>query len=214
MINNLASLALILVLSSVVNPAVQSKTIRFALKDGKELRIHVGDEALLFEVGNTLPSYLFTTEAIIKIDHRARTYSIQTVAGLLAELKRKVAEQPEGAAGRQARIEINLTDQTDVVAGLKARRLVVTADGFDWEMWVRRELLPPRLRAAGDEMRGLLPPDYWTKKQSGPGWMETTMMYGVPLRIVLPDSREAIEASIGFSTASFQVPAGYTKVEH
>ena len=82
------------------------------------------------------------------------------------------------------------------------------------EIWVSIDLLPAKLRAAGERIRSVLPEDYWGKVHGNPGLVEIIMLFGIPLKIA-NNGHSLYQARVlagSSSNSSFQVPSGYRKL--
>lgn len=199
--------------------AKQSTVIELitAETDVKFATIRLDDQNLLFESYNSPETYLLTPEAFYVINHKDKTYRVQSFDELQAAIRRKLSEiarAPEtGAAGSDT--DIKLTEDTDTISGLKTRKLIKTSNDRSTDIiWVSSDLVPPGLRAAGEKLRRLLPADYWKKVRGNPGIPEIIMLYGIPLKLV-SDGRTIYTAKVIQATdvsVPLEVPAGYRKV--
>lgn len=195
--------------------AKQSRVIELLAKDGSKIvTIHVNDQSLLYEVKNNLESYLFSDEAVFTINNKDKTYRVQTYAELQAGFSRKAvegAQSPKGADAAQGG-ELKLTEETDTISGLRARKLIKSNKGeTEAEFWVSSELVPPGLRSLGERLRSILPKDYGRSL----GMVEIVILFGVPLRMTHGhDTYQARVVESSSSDFSFQVPAGYRKLDN
>jgi len=218
------TLALSLLLAGFAsgNPGVvsaKSKVIEFVAKDGSKIStIHVNDQSLLAEFNNNSDSFFFSDEAFFTMNNNDRTYRVQSYADLLANASRKAAEiaqSPEGADAGQG-VEFKLTEETDMISGFRARKLIKTNKGeTEAEFWVSSELVPSSLRALGERLRSILPKDYWRRVHGNPGMVEIVVLFGVPLRMTHGhDSYQARVVETSSSDSSFKVPAGYRRLDN
>jgi hypothetical protein len=215
-----ASLLLAVLASSSggVVPAKQSKVVELLAKDGgsRIATIRVNDQSLLFESNSNSDAVLFSDEACFTINNKAKTYHVQSYAELQTIASRKaveIAQSPENTDAAQG-VELKLSDETDTISGLRARKLIKTSGGVpEAEFWVSSELVPQSLRAFGERLRTILPKDYWRRVHGNPGMVEIVMLFGVPLKMTY-DGHNTYQARVvesSSSDSSFQVPAGYEK---
>jgi hypothetical protein len=197
--------------------AKQTQVIELATNDpaSKIATIRVNAQSLMIEVSDSADSTLFTDEAVFTINHKDKTYRVQSYADLQANTSRKAAElaqSPENTSRAQG-VEFKLTDETDTISGFKARKLVKTKKGEpEAVFWVSSELVPPSLRGIGESLRSALPADYWQKVGGNPGMPEIVVLFGVPLRITY--DHHIYHARVSQSSeAKLQVPAGYRKLD-
>ena len=207
--------------SGGVVPAKQSKVVELLAKDGgsKIATIRVNDQSLLFESNSNSDAVLFSDEACFTINNKDKTYHVQSFAELQAIASRKaveIAQSPENTDAAQG-VELKLSDETDTISGLRARKLIKTSGGVpEAEFWVSSELMPPSLRALGERLRTILPKDYWRRVHGNPGMVEVVMLFGVPLKMI-DDGHNTYQAKVVESSgpdSSFQVPAGYKKLDN
>lgn len=199
--------------------AKQSRVIQLVAKDGAKIAtIHVNDQSLRFESNNNAGSFFFDDQAVVTMNHTDRTYRVQSYADIEASLSRKAAEisQSHESPGAPKGVELKLTEETDTISGLKARKLIKTNKGeTEVEFWISSELLPPRVRALGERLRSILPTDYWSRVHGNPGMVEIVILFGVPLRMTYGhESYQARGVNSSSSDSSFQVPAGYRKLDN
>ena len=213
-------LSIVMVISwTAIVMAQQSKVIEFVPADGdsKKFSIRVNDQNLLFETGDGSDSILFTPEALVTIKHKDKSYSIQSYDDIYAKVSKKVTELASAketpASGTS--VALRLTGETETISGLKTRKLINISDGkTTGEIWVSTDLVPVKIRAAGDRLRSILPEDYWGKMHGSVGMPEIIMLYGIPLKIV-HNGNKIYQASVrddSSSRASFEVPPGYRKL--
>jgi len=206
--------------SGGVVPAKQSKVVELLAKDGgsRIATIRVNDQSLLFESNSNSDAVLFSDEACFTINNKDKTYRVQSYAELQTIASRKaveIAQSPENtdAAG----VELKLSDETDTISGLRARKLIKTSGGVrEAELWVSSELVPQSLRALGERSRTILPKDYWKRVHGNPGMVEIVMLFGVPLKVTY-DGHNTYQARVlesSGSDSSFQVPAGYKRLDN
>lgn len=201
--------------------AQQSKVIELVAGDGgsKIASIHLNDQNLLFEPGDNSMSFLFTTEAIFTINHKDKSYRVQSYDELQAMASRGVGEiaKSQESTPLGPDVKFRLTEEADTISGQRTRKVMKMSGGKpEAEIWVSSELVPMKLRAAGEKMRSVLPADYWKKVQGNPGMVEIIMLYGIPLKMVV-NGRNVYQVQIldgSSSSTSFQVPSGYRKVEN
>jgi len=202
------------VVSAKQSTVIELITTETALKFAT---IRMDDQNLLFESYNSTESYLLTSEAFYVINHKDKTYHVQSFDELQAAIRRKLGEiagAPEASAVGP-NIDMKLTEETETVAGLKTRKLIQTGNGPSTNIiWVSSDLVPQGLRAAGEKLRRLLPTDYWKKVHGNPGIPEIILLYGIPLKEV-SDGRPIYTANVIQATDTsvpLEVPAGYRKV--
>ena len=210
-----------LVLSSIGPGAAsttQSKVTNLVADSGAKLAtIRVSARRLLFE-GNGADATLFTDQAVFTINNEDKTYRVQSYTDLLAGVSRKAAgmAQSPDKSGTPRGVELTLTGETETIDGLRARKLIKLNNGVaDGEFWVSSELLPSNLRAVGEKLRSVLPNDYWRRARGNPGLIEIVTLFGVPLKMTHGhDSWQARVIQGSDSDSSFQVPAGYRKLDN
>lgn len=223
--NTNRAVLVILTAFSSIWPAIafsqQSKVIELAATNGGEklASIRLNDQNLLFEPAKGSDAYLFTPEALITIKHNEKTYSIQNYDDLLAMVSRRAGEitkSPEtrSTTGAGSNVALRLTSETETIFGLRVCKVIKTRDGkLEDEMWVSIDLVPTKLRAAGERFRSVIPQDYWEKVHGNPGMVEIIMMFGIPIKIV-SSGHDVFQARVlekPISSTSFQVPSGYRK---
>ncbi len=199
--------------------AQQSKVIELVAANGgsKIASIHLNDQSLLFEFGNDPESFLFTGEAIFTMNHKDKTYKVLSYDELQAMANRKADEitRSQDGAGNKPGVELRLTGEADTIAGLRARKLIKMSSGKpEAEIWVSSDLVPMKLRAAGERIMSVLGSDYWRRVGGNPGMLEIIMLYGIPIKIV-NEGHNVYQARVvegSTSSALFQVPSGYRKV--
>ncbi|MEK6408764.1 MAG: hypothetical protein AABN34_17715 [Acidobacteriota bacterium] len=197
--------------------AKQSRVIEFVKKDGSKIAtIHVNAQSLLFEFNDGSDAVLFSDEAFFTMNNKDKTYRVQTYAELQASASRKaveIAQSPKDADAAQGG-DLKLTEETDTISGLRVRKLIQTNKGeTEAEFWVSSELLPQSVRAFGEKMRSIFPKDYWTSGRAR-GLVEIVTLFGVPLRMTYGhDTYQARIVESSSSDSSFQVPAGYRKLD-
>ncbi|HEX5734556.1 MAG TPA: hypothetical protein VF131_17105 [Blastocatellia bacterium] len=197
----------------------QSKVIELVANDGRSkiASIHLNDQNLLFESSDNLMSFLFTTEAFFEINHKDKSYRVQSYDELHAMASRKVDEiaKSQESTTTGPNVEFRLTEEADTISGLRARKIIKINGGKpEAEIWVSSELVPMKLRAAGERIRAALPEGYWKKVQGNPGMVEIIMLYGIPLKMVV-DGRDIYKVKMldgSSSGRSLEVPSGYRKV--
>lgn len=222
-IRTLALGSIVLLIAVVSEPLVSAqrlKVIRLVAEGGSIVTtIHVDDQHLLVESDSNSQSFLVRDDAVFTINHKDKTYRVMTYQDLLTHFRNKAGETTEsqqrlaGAAG----VEFTLTEETDMISGIRARKLVKTNNGtFEAEIWVSGDLMPAKLRVMSGNLLSTMPKDYWYKMNGGPGFVEIMMLYGIPLKIVYKDSPKYVaEIGPGSSTNfSFEVPADYRKVDN
>jgi hypothetical protein len=202
-------------------PTKQSRVVELLEKDGgsKIATIRVNDQSLLFESNSTSDAVLFSDEACFTINSKDKTYRVQSYAELQALASRKaveIAQSPENTDAAQG-VELKLSDETDTISGLRARKLIKTSGGVpEAEFWVSSELVPQSLRAFGERIRNILPKDYWRRVHGNPGMVEIVVLFGVPLKMV-HNGHGTYQAQVVESSGPdsvFQVPAGYKKLDN
>ena len=199
--------------------AQQPKVIELVASDGgsKIASIYLNDQNLLFEFGESPMSFLFTTEAFIEINHKDKSYRVQSYDELQAMASRKgdeIAKSQESTTVGP-NVEFRLTEEADTISGQRARKIIKMTGGKpEAEIWVSSELVPMKLRAAGERIRSVLPEGYWKKAQGNPGMVEIIMLYGIPLKMVV-EGRDMYKVKMldgSGSGRSLQVPSGYREV--
>jgi hypothetical protein len=218
------ALSLILLLVVPIAPrtalARQSRVIELVAKEGgsKIGTIYVNDQNLLAQFKGNSEALLFTAEAFYTINHKNKTYRVQTWDELQTGLSRKAGEiaQSQEKISGGPEIELKLTEETETISGFKTRKLIRTSRGEpDVVFWVASELTPMKLRAVGERIRAMLPGDYWKKVRGNPGMVEIIWLFGVPLRMTSSGHNfqaQVLESSIPDS--SFQVPEGYRRIDN
>ena len=207
--------------TAVLAQRSKPEVIELAATDGgsKIASIHLNDQNLLFESDGGSESFLFTGEALFAINHKDKTYRVQSYDDLRAMAKHKADEiaKSQESAGNGTGVELRLTRETGTIAGSRVRKLIELSRGkTEAEIWVSRDLTPMKLRAFGEKMRAILTGDYYKKAHGAPGLVEIIMTYGVPLKIV-SEGQNTYQARVledSGSSASFQVPSGYRKVDN
>lgn len=101
-----------------------------------------------------------------------------------------------------------LTTDTQTIAGVRTRRLRMDSPAFQSSVWVAVDAVPARLREANKSFAALLPPDYWRRLHSSPGFTEIVTLYGIPMRVQGPDGT-TLDASAPTST----IPAWVADIE-
>lgn len=212
-------LAVLLSSNAGVVSAKRSKVIDLIGRDGSKIgAIHVDGQSLLFETNNNSAAFLFSDETFSTLNTRDKTYRVQSYADLQESVSRKAVEIAQSTDSIDARqdVVLKLTDETDVISGVKVRKLIKTRGGDpEAVFWVSSELMPPRLRAFGDKIRSILPKDYWSRVHGNPGMVEIVMLFGVPLKIF--DGNNTYQAQIvegPDSNSAFQVPADYKRLDN
>ncbi len=213
-------IALLAPTPSGVASAKQAKVIKLVATDGGSTiaTIYVNDRSLLFEFSNNQDSFYFGNEAVFTINNKEKTYSVQSYPHLQASVRQKAAEivASPSSSGPPEGVELNLTQETETISGLRARKLIKKNRGnIEAEFWMSSELMPPRVRALGESIRSSLPVSYWRRLQGNPGMVELVMLFGVPLRISYGhDNYYALVADNPSLGISFQVPPGYRRVDN
>jgi hypothetical protein len=217
------ALSLILLVVPIAPRAVsasQSRVIELVAKQGgsKIGTIYVNDQNLLVQFKGNSDAFLFTAEAFYTINHKNRTYRVQSYDELQTAVSRKageIAQSQENTSGGPE-VELKLTEETETISGFKTRKLIRTSRGEpDVVFWVASELTPMKLRAVGERIKAILPGDYWKKVRGNPGMVEIIWLFGVPLRMTSSDHNfqaQVLESSIPDS--SFQVPEGYRRIDN
>jgi len=199
--------------------AQQPKVIELVASDGgsKVASIYLNDQNLLVESSENSMSFLFTTEAFIEINHKDKSYRVQSYNELQAMASRKIDEitKSQESTPIGPNVEFRLTEESDIISGLRARKIIKMNGGKpEAEIWVSSELVPMKLRAAGESIRSVLLEGYWKKVQANLGMVEIIMLYGIPLKMVV-DGRDIYKVKTldgSSSGRSLQVPSGYRKV--
>lgn len=197
--------------------AKQSRVIFLISKDGgaKIATIHVNGDSILCELNGNSEAALFTGDALFMINNKDKTYRVQSYSDLKAAAQskaRELAQQPQTADPDQG-VVLELTDEIDTISGVKARRLKKISNQSAADFWVSSELSPPALRALGEQVRTVLPKDYWSKMKGNPGLIEIIVLYGVPLSF--SDGPAVYQAQIknADSDAWSKVPAEYKRLQ-
>ena len=195
-------------------PSVQQpKRIELVAPAGATIAtFHVTSQADVLESPDG-QSVIFSSTALAHLNHKDRTYYEQTYEDLAAIAAKAVKELPP-ARENSTGAEYTLTNDTEVIAGCKARRLVRTTRGVNDSVWVCKDWQPAAMRKAGERLLSVFPADYWRRVGGNPGLIETTLIYGIPLRADWSGKR-AYDPRVtdGGSPASiFEIPAGYKRV--
>lgn len=217
----LISIVVLIAVGSVPLVSAQHLTvIRLAAEGGSVITtIHVDDQYVLAEFDGNSQSFLVRDDAVFTINNKDKTYRVMTYQDLLTAF-RNMAGEMTASQQRLADapgVEFKLTDETDIISGIRARKLVKTNKGqLEAEIWVSSELMPARLRLVSNDLRTTMPKNYWYRINGGPGFVEIMMLYGIPLKMVSKDSQEYVaEVGPGSRTDfSFEVPAGYRKLDN
>jgi hypothetical protein len=221
-IKTLALGSIVVLIAVVTEPLVsaqQLKVIRLAAEGGSSVTtIHVDDRFLLAEFDGNSQSFLARDDAVFTINNKDKTYRVMTYQDLLTHFRNKAAETTPPQQRSDARgIELKLTEDTEIISGIRARKLVKTNNGqFEAEIWVSSELVPAKLRLISRDLRSTMPSDYWYRMNGGPGFVEIMMLYGIPLKMVSKGSTKYV-AEVGpasSSNFSFEVPADYRKLDN
>lgn len=202
--------------------AQQSKVIKFAFSDCEPamaqrdgdpntLSINLDAQNVLVEYSYRPDSYLFTAEALIAINHKFKTYSVQSYD----ELEAKANHEVQKYTKIRRDIQLELTEEIDMIHGFKVRKFIKKGDKITEEvLWVSSDLVPMRLRTFGDRIKAIFPADYWKKGPGIPGLEVIIMLYGVPLKIAMDGHTcrsELFERPN--SNSKFAVPAAYKRVK-
>jgi hypothetical protein len=219
----LSLISVTLVLSCpLIASSQQSKVIKFAFSDckpaiaqrdgeSKILSITIDAQNVLVEYDYQPKSYLFTADGFMQINHKFKTYSVQSYGELEARANSEVQKYTK----IRRDIQIELTEETEIIHGFKVRKFIKRGDRrIEEVLWVSSDLIPVRLRTFGEKIRAIISADYWKKAPGIPKLETIIMLYGVPLKIV--QGQTVCQAEIHektSSTFSFQVPATYRKVK-
>lgn len=198
--------------------AKPAKVIYLVAKDGgaKIATIHVNGESLLYELNGSSEAMLFTGDGLFTLNNQDKTYRVQSYSDLQTaarENARKVAQQTEPVDPNQG-VVLELTDETNMISGLRVRRLKrVSGSREESGFWVSSELSPPALRAFGEKVRTILSRDYWRRVHGNPGMIEIITLFGVPLSF--SEGSTVLEAQIANSDSDewSQVPTGYKRIQ-
>jgi len=197
--------------------AKQSRVIYLISTDGgaKIATIHVNDDSILCEFSGNSEGALFTGDALFTINNQDKTYRVQSYSDLRAAAQnkaRELAQQSKTVESGQGVI-LELTDEINTISGVKARRLKKISNQGAADFWVSSELSPPAVRALGEQLRTVLPKDYWSRMHSNPGIIEIIILYGIP--ISFSDGPSAYQAQIkdSDSDAWSKVPAEYKRLQ-
>ena len=196
--------------------AKQTKVIVLASNDpgSKSITIRASAKSLLLEFGENADGALFTDDAFITINHKDKTYRVQSYSDLLANARLEASRLAQSAEDRGAQgVEFKLTELTETISGLSARKLIRTEKGApSAEFWVSSELLPPSVRSLSDSIQTILPKNYLRRMRGNPGIVEMVMLFGVPLK--MKHGTDIYQARvIEDPETSFQLPAGYRKID-
>jgi hypothetical protein len=97
--------------------AQQTKVVELVASDGgsKIASIHLNDQNLLFESGDTSTSLFFTADALITINHQDKSYKVLRYDALQAMTGRKAGEiaKPQERIARGPDVEFMLTGEED-----------------------------------------------------------------------------------------------------
>lgn len=225
------SLCLMLATLSLSWPATtlaqQSKVITFDRSDCKPVQgrsnermgtmyIYLNDRNILIETSDKDYSFLFTDEAVITLGHKKKVYSVLSYDRVEAIISRQVDEgnkYHEKTGHWLSNHEIRLTDETDIISGVRVRKVIDRwGDKYAGETWVSSELIPMSLR---QRMKSIYPEDYWKKVSLKPTILDIIMQFGIPLKVV-NEEQQICESQIPEDSSpgkSFQVPSGYRKIE-
>jgi hypothetical protein len=196
--------------------AKQTKVIVLASKDpgSKSITIRASAKSLLLEFGENADGALFTDDAFITINNKDKTYRVQSYSDLLASARLEASRlaQTGEDTGTQG-VEFKLTELTETISGLSARKLIRTEKGEpSTEFWVSRELLPPSVRSLSDTIQTILPKNYLRRMRGNPGIVEMVMLYGVPLK--MKHGTDIYQAQVTESReTSFQIPVEYKRID-
>ena len=197
--------------------AKQSRVIYLVSKDGgaKIATIHVNGDSILCELNGNSEAALFTGDALFTINNQDKTYRVQSYSDLRAAAQdkaRELARQTKTVESGQG-ASLELTDEISTISGVKARRLKKTSNQAAADFWVSSELSPPALRAMGEQVRTILPKDYWSRMHGNPGIIEIIFLYGIPLSF--SDGSTVYQAQIkdSDSEAWSKVPAEYKRLQ-
>lgn len=197
--------------------AKKVKVIKLTVKDkpAEGITIHIDDQSVLVEVNNKSETALYTGEAIFTINHKDKTYCVNSYDETQTRIGRWLRENAKSQknTGTGPGMGIKPTEETRTIFGVKARKLIQMSDGKPiGEIWVSRDLAPPGVRAFGEKIRAMVSADYWEKGLRGFGLPEIIIFYGIPLKIVSEGQVviqvQAIENTD--SESSLQVPTGYS----
>lgn len=114
---------------------------------------------------------------------------VVTVAQQLAWLRQWLDSTKAMRASTEAPPGVvpTLTSDTQTIAGIKTRRLRMDSPAFSSSVWVAIDEVPSLLRESNKSFAALLPPDYWRRLHSSPGFTEIVTLYGIPMRVQGPD---------------------------
>jgi hypothetical protein len=217
-------ISVILALSCpIIVSAQQSKVIKFVSSncettitesngDSRALSFTLDDRNILVEGRYPYITNLFTAEALISINHKLKTYKVQSYDELEAGISERAKSQEHASDKRE--IQFKLTEETDTMDGFRVRKIIMLGKP-KLEMWVTSDLIPVRLRTFGERLKAIFPADFWEKVLKNPEWTEIIMLYGVPLKIAI-DDHSVCRAEIQertTSNSSFEVPADYKRVK-
>jgi hypothetical protein len=199
--------------------AQQPKVIEIVATDGgaKTASIYIDGENLLLEPGDNSLATLFTAEAVFTINHRDKSYSVHSYNDLqnMAGQKAGKTARPQGGAVSGPGVEFRLTEETDTISGARVRKMIEMRGGKpEAELWVNSDLVPAKVREAGEKIMSALPEDHWKRGQGSPGMPEIIMMYGIPLKMV-HNGRIVYQARILHGSSpgkSLQVPSDYKRL--
>ena len=208
-------LSTILAAPAIVS-AKQTKVVVLASKDpgSRNITIRASAKSLLLEFDKNADGALFTDESFITIDNKNKTYKVQTYSELLASARLEASRLARSAQSPKAHVvEFKLTEQTDTIAGLTARKLIRMENGApSAEFWVSSELLPQSVRRLSDSIQAILPKDYLGRTNGNPGIIEMVMLFGVPLK--MSHGADTYQARVIESPeTSFQIPPEYRKID-
>jgi len=101
-----------------------------------------------------------------------------------------------------------LTADTQTIGGIRTRRLRMDSPSFHSDVWVAVDEVPSRLRESNKFFADLLPPDYWRRVHSSPGFTEMITLFGIPMRVDGPEG-----TTLQASTPTSTIPAWVADVE-
>lgn len=207
------------VFASSAAPQRPATMIELVARDGSSTigSIYINDQGLMLEPGDKSVAFVLTADELIVINHKEKTYGIQTYEEIQAGIMHKASEiagLSDSAGGPD--VEIKVTNDSATISGTTTHKVVLLSHGkADAEFWVSEDLLPAGIRAKCEKLKAVLPDNYWKKVRGSPGMVEIITLYGVPLKMSgAGHTMYEARVSPAPSGVSFQVPADYKRVQN
>lgn len=190
LIVNLA-LSLALTVPGIGGTTSSRKTLAFELigKDGSiRARVFAGSDSLLLDFPIQERGYLFKATSYIYLNRTDKTYTIHSYSSIVSSLTTKAKSDlitPGNDTSDLSPARFEITGETDLIAGLRASKIVRTRHGkVEIEIWVSEENTPHALQAVGREIRAILPANHWSSDNQGLTLLQATLLFGVPVMII------------------------------